>query len=193
MANANGKKLGLTCLFPILEGEHAAQLRKTLRALDRDPFGSPLSKVGIIHMARFVIIEDLAYQGLPAKRDTLMSRYLLFLCDFDGTSADAVVAGMTAQIGDVVDEIWSHCVAYPGRASRDRLTAYFEQCQLETNLLLVDRPNDELQTILRALMCKREFARFVENYQASPGDPKASFQAMWAALQSQPTPMPGSL
>ncbi len=96
MANQNGKKYGFTGLFPIGKGDHAAALRAHLRKLDGKPYGSPLSEVRAIHMARFAVIDGLAYQGLPAKRDSLSSSYLLFLCDFDGESPDALVADLIA-------------------------------------------------------------------------------------------------
>jgi hypothetical protein len=107
---------------------------------------------------------------------------------------DTLVAAMTDEIGTTMDAIWQHCVAYPGRSRKDGLTAYFEQCQLKTNLFLADRPDDRVETILRALIYKREFAKFVETYQANPpADPKAAFQAMWDGLKNQPDPQPGSL
>ena len=71
MANQNGKKYGFTGLFPIRKGADVAALREHLRKLDGKPNGSPLSEVRAIHMARFVVIDSLAYQGVPAKRDTL--------------------------------------------------------------------------------------------------------------------------
>jgi hypothetical protein len=195
MGNTNGKKFGFTSLFPIQDGEHYVLLRKYLRSLDTsNVYGSPLSNVPIIHMARFAITEDLPFQGVPAKRDTLMSRYLLFMCDFDGTTVDALVREMNARIGEVMDAIWSHCRAYPGRESQDRLAAYFEQCQLKTNLFLADRPDDEVRVILRALMYKREFIEFLRNYQLGRfSNPQLEFQRMWQALANRPTPVPGSM
>ena len=59
-----------------------------------DPYGSPLSKVPLIHMARFAIIDDLPYQGVPNNRDDLLSDYMLFVCDFDGMNVDTLVAAM---------------------------------------------------------------------------------------------------
>jgi hypothetical protein len=195
MGSVNGKKFGLTCLFPINEGDNnTLKLRKYLRDMDSDVYGSPLSKVPLVHMARFAIVDDLAYQGFPAKRDYLMSNYMLFMCDFDGSNVDALVMAMMTEIGKTLDDIWHHCVAYPGRASRDSLTAYFEHCQLETNLFLADCPDDEVGDILRALICKREFTKFVKESQSySVGDLKSAFQAMWERLESPPAPLPGSL
>jgi hypothetical protein len=194
MANVKGKKFGLTSLFPIRPGGHTSELRDYLRRMASEPYGSPLSGVKNIHMARFAIINDLVFEGVPAKRDLLKSNYLLFMCDFDGATVDALVAVMLGSICQTVHEIWCHCVGYPGHAHRDHLTAYFEQCQLDTTLFLTDRPDDDVEAILRALMWKREFANFVERCQNS-GNPatKAGFLALMEELARQPIPMPGSM
>ena len=198
MSNINGSKYALTALFPIREsdkdGNHYDILRKYLRELDQHPYGSPLSNVSSVHMARFAIIDNLIYQGLPAKRDRLKSRYLLFMCDFDGESVDKLLNAMISQIDQTVESIWQHCVAYPGTARRDLLIAYFEQCQLKTSLFFADRPDDEVAAILRALMSKRQFVQFVEeNQRQPPADLKERFYAMWQQLAKQPTPPPGSM
>lgn len=193
MANVNGKKFGLTALFPIKPG-HAADLRKTLRVMDQKPYGSPLSGVNNIHMARFAIIETLAFEGIPAEHDELRSSYLLFMCDFDGPTVDSLVDAMLTSIPSEVHDIWGHCVSYPGNQHKDPLTAYFEKCQLKTNLFLADRPDDEVQTILRALLYKREFATFLVNSQnAGPAVTQAAFLAWWQNLSALPTPQSGSM
>jgi hypothetical protein len=194
MANTNGDKYALTALFPIKGDDHYEKLRQCLRGLDKDSHGSPLSKVGIVHMARFAIIDNLIYQGLPAKRDRLKSRYLLFMCDFDGTGLDPLIGAMASQMGDVMDEVWEHCLAYPGRAKRDLLIAYFERCQLTTTLFFADQPTTEVSKILRGLMAKREFAKFVEDNQRQPrAGLKQRFETMWQQLCDRPTPKPGSM
>ena len=99
MANTNGDKYALTALFPIKGDDHYEKLRQCLRDLDKLPLGSPLANVSIVHMARFAIIDNLIYQGLPAKRDRLKSRYLLFVCDFDGAGLDPLVGAMSSQMG----------------------------------------------------------------------------------------------
>jgi hypothetical protein len=193
MANANGKKFGLTALFPIKPG-HGAKLRLTLRAMDSEPYGSPLSAVSIVHMARLAIINTLAFEGIPAKRDQLKSNYLLFMCDFDGATIDSLVAAMVTNIPTTINEIWGHCIAYPSLTSRDQLTAYFERCQLDTNLFLADRPGDEVETILRGLLYKREFAKFVATHQNKGlAITNTDFLNWWQTLSGRPTPKPGSM
>ena len=103
-------------------------------------------------------------------------------------------------MGQVVDKIWEHCVAYPGRAKRDLLTAYFERCQLATTLFFCDQREATVSSILRGLMAKRAFAQFVEANQRLPRDDlksredfKKRFQAMWRDLCDRPAPKPGSM
>ena len=198
MANQNGAKYGFTGLFPIKTGGHSANLRTLLRSLDDPrhyPRGSPLSNVPIVHMARFVIIDRLAYQGLPAKVDTLKSDYLLFVCDFDGYSVDTLIHAMVRNMGAHVTAIWDHCVHFPGIQSCDRLAAYFEQCQLTTNLLLADQPDASVDDILMGLTCRRRFGEFIRQVQRKPRNPavlKRGFRRMWRSLQNE-KPLAGDL
>ena len=188
MANQNGGTYGFTGLFPIEAGQTAA-LRTFLRTLDDSlnyPRGSPLSEVPIVHMARFVVIDRLAYQGTPAKADTLKSTYLLFACDFDGFSIDVLIREMVKHIPSQLETIWRHCLGFPGIESRDDLAAYFEQCQVTTNLLLADQPDASVSDILKGLMYQRrlaEFIRHVQDAQPNPAALKDDFERMWQSLQ----------
>jgi len=196
MANQNGGKYGFTALFPIKAGEHASQLRKHLRTLDSNLNGSPLSEAPIIHMARFAIIDRLAYQGLPAKADTLNCAYLLFLCEFDGDSPEALVRQLIDRLPGEATAIWEHCRSFPGTQSADELSSYFEKCQLETTLFLADRPDDTVDAILRALRCKREFADLVLWFQCTTPTPAAlknRVRDLIATLDTALPPHPGSL
>ena len=194
MANQNGGKFGFTSLFPIKVGETAA-LRVFLRTLDEHPRGSPLCEVSIIHMARFVVIDRLAYQGIPAKADALKSNYLLFACDFDGFSIDVLIREMVERIPSRLKDVWRHCLGFPGIESCDHLAAYFEQCQVTTNLLLADQPDASVNDILKGLMHRRqlgEFIRHVQDTQPDPATLKSDFERMWQSLQ-QVRPCAGEL
>ena len=198
MANQNGAKYGFTGLFPIKMDGHSANLRTLLRSLDDKqyyPRGSPLSEVPIVHMARFVIVDSLPYQGAPAKLDTLNSQYLLFACDFDGYSLDDLIHAMVDKMPEVT-AIWDHCVGFPGTESLDRLAAYFEQCQLKTNLLLADQPEASVNDILKGLMYRRRLGEFIRQVQNQPPGPTAlqrDFMLMWRSLQNDKPPLPGDL
>ena len=195
MANQNGEKYGFTGLFPIKDGQTAA-LRAFLRTLDEKyQRGSPLADVSIVHMARFVVIDRLAYQGTPAKVDTLKSNYLLFVCDFDGFSIDVLIREMVEHIPDQLETIWQNCRGFPGIKSRDGLSRYFERCQVTTNLLLADQPDATVNDILLGLMYRRglgEFIRHVQETQPTPAELKEDFAKLWQRLQ-QVRPHAGDL
>jgi hypothetical protein len=196
MPSQKGNKYGLTALFPIVPGEHAAQLRSHLRTLDGDVYGSPLNRVPIIHMARFAVIDQMPYQGLPAKSDVLNSAYLLFLCEFDGSSADLLAQELIEKIPDQVDMIWRHCRKFPGTDSVDRLADYFSRCELDTNFFLADRPMDSVQDILRALLYKQKLAEVVlwaqQQAALDPTELKARMQEL-RDIDTARAPDPGSL
>ncbi len=197
MANQNGAKYGFTGLFPVARGQ-SADLRAFLRSLDDVqvyPRGSPFSHVGIIHMARLVVIDRLAYQGAPAKVDTLKSDYLLFVCDFDGDSVDVLIREMVSNIPSEMTEIWSRCLGFPTIRKSDQLSEYFERCQLKTNLFLADQSLASVDDILRGLMCRRRLAEFIREVQRRPRTPavlKRGFVLMWRNL-GRARPLPGEL
>jgi hypothetical protein len=197
MANQNGAKYGFTGIFPILPGQ-AAELRVFLRSLDDTaiyPGGSPFSHVSIVHMARLFIIDRLAYQGTPAKADTLESAYLVFMCDFDGDGVDGLARGLMQGISVETTEIWKHCVSFPGVHQYDLLAEYFERCQISTTLFFADQPVATVGDILKGLLCRRALGEFVKQAQHRPRNPavlKRGFLRMWRRLQRQ-TPAPGSL
>jgi hypothetical protein len=197
MANQNGAKYGFTGIFPISRGQ-TAELRVFLRSLDNPatyPDGSPFSHVPIIHMARLFIIDRLAYQGTPAKADTLESAYLVFMCDFDGDSVDGLVRGLIRGIPSEMTDIWKHCVSFPGLHQCDLLAEYFERCQITTTLFFADQPVATVGEILKGLMCRRELGSFAKQAQHKPRNPavlQRGFLRMWRRLQRQ-MPAPGSL
>jgi len=102
MSSSNGNIYGFTGLFPIKNDTDCSALRSTLRSLDNHPLGSPLSSLDIVHMARFVIVDRLSFQGEPAKYDRLLSAYLLFTCDFDGSDIDDLVTAIMTKIPDIL-------------------------------------------------------------------------------------------
>jgi len=197
MASQNGTTYGYTGLFPIAVAQ-SSSLRTYLRSLDdsqRYPRGSPLSNVPIIHMARLAVIDTLPCQEMPARVDALKSHYLLFACDFDGGGVDVLIRDMVRHVPDQLTAIWGHCIRFPGTPSCDLLAAYFERCQLETNLFLADQPQASVDDILMGLMCRRRLGDFMRQLQHKPRDPavlKRGFQLLWRSLQSV-RPLPGEL
>src|ERR1700684_2992491 len=135
MANQNGQIYGLTILSPIIQGDskdlaHVTAIRWYLARQPRDR-RSPLARVTGTHQARLVVMDDVVYVGVPACEEHLKSRYLVFETNFDG-ELDTYLTRMATEIGDVVDAVWKHCVAYPGLSNVGAFIAYMKKCQIET-------------------------------------------------------------
>jgi hypothetical protein len=113
--NVSGQAYALTVLTPIVDG-HAAELTAHLEAL---PEGeeSPLARVPGTHLGRWVVIDDVKYQGKgQRRRDRLQASRLLFTSNFDG-DLDAYLEKLQTGLGEDADAVWGHCRGYPGRGA----------------------------------------------------------------------------
>ena len=74
--NVSGQAYALTVLAPITRGRESV----LARVLDEFPAGaaSPLARVPGIHFARWVVLDDVVYQGGRQRRDLWRASRLLF-------------------------------------------------------------------------------------------------------------------
>ena len=115
--NVSGQAYGLTVLAPVIEGREA-ELTAHLEGLGEGD-ASPLARVPGTHIARWVVIDDVIFQGeVQPKHDKLTPR-LLFSSNFDG-SLDAYLEGMRTGMAEEADAIWGHCRGYPGHRTAPR-------------------------------------------------------------------------
>lgn len=153
--NVSGQAYALSVLTPILDG-HADDLRAHLEGLEEGA-ASPLARVPGTHIARWVVIDDVIYQGAgQRKRDTLTPR-LLFSSNFDGELGAYLEGLRTGMAGDA-DAIWSHCRGYPGHADGPAFAAWMHAHVLEAALffaayggMTVDQVNSNLERRRRLL------------------------------------------
>jgi len=111
--NVSGQAYALTVLTPILDG-HAAELTAHLDALPEGA-ASPLARVPGTHLGRWVVIDDVKFQGHGQRhRDKLSAARLLFTSNFDG-ELDPYLEKLQAGLGEDADAVWGHCRGYPGR------------------------------------------------------------------------------
>jgi hypothetical protein len=153
--NVSGQAYALSVLTPILDG-HADELRAHLEGLEEGA-ASPLARVPGTHIARWVVIDDVIYQGAgQRKRDTLTPR-LLFSSNFDG-EVGAYLEGLRTGMAGDADAIWSHCRGYPGHADGPAFAAWMHAHVLEAALffaayggMTVDQVNSNLERRRRLL------------------------------------------
>lgn len=131
MGNVLGGTYALTVMTPIARGGEVG-LREHLESLPIGP-ESPLAKLERTHMARWLIMPQLFDQGPPQKPDWLKSQWLVFTSDFDG-ELDSYLDDICEHMGPEADEIWGHCVGYPGATDRAAFKRYMRHNQIDTTV-----------------------------------------------------------
>lgn len=194
MANQSGSVYGLTILSPIkdepgIEISHNLALRMYLSKLPRHE-RSPFAKVSSTHLARLVVMDDVVYEGIPSCEEHLQSRYLIFESNFDG-DLDTYLDRMVREIPETVDDVWRHCISYPGVQDVAAFKAYMKKCQVETTFYFADVNNKTVQQTLRALQTQSAVASFIEQNQGKPADAlQEAFRQFVRALDDVPPPHP---
>jgi len=132
MPNRLGQAYAFMAMTAIVPGR-TESLRAYLEALP--PAGeSPLARIDTLHFGRWVIVTRFEHQGPPQeKRDELKNHYLLFSADFDG-DLEPFLDAICERLPSEADEIWGHCVAYPGTADRSAFARYMRHNQIETSM-----------------------------------------------------------
>ena len=190
-----GTSYGITLLCPILADSGQFSPRAELaRVLAEMPTGadSPLARIASTHLARWVIVANLPYEGPPGLPDPLRSAYLLFTANVDG-DLDSYVDQMATLIPETLEAVWRYCVAFPGVGDSAALTAYMHRCQIPTTFLFGAYPSASVQTVLRALVTQQALARFVADHTSLRGaELQRAFSEFRRQLSSRPVPSPGT-
>jgi hypothetical protein len=199
VSNRFGQAYGLTLFSPILPGATAdgvphdsairAELQTLLRANE-----SPLVREPTTHLARWVVIDHPAFEGIPADVDQFRSSYLLFTSNFDAGSAsdraalDRYLESIRTTLPDVLDRLYAHCVGYPGASDRTGFLAYMRQCQIPTSFLFGAYGDAALDTVLSSLELQRGLGALVADMQRARLSPQALKDSVLAFASSHPSP-----
>ena len=170
MANQNGNAYGLTALIPIKNGSeagesYASKVRRLLQewTLERNEH-SPMAKVPNTYLCRFYVLNDVFYQGSPAREEHLNSRYLVFSTNFYG-ELELYIQGMweTAQTG--LKQLLQYCVAFNRINNVEDFIGYIKRCQIDNALFFNGSTDDPLVEQLKALYLKQALAHFLFTHQ----------------------------
>ena len=180
MSNISGKAYGLTLLCPIIndsrnDQSYAEILRNYLENLPVDG-QSPMAKIPNTYLARFYVLNDVFYEGSPAREEHLKSKYLVFSSNFHG-SLDTYVRGMWEADETAVRAIWQYCVAFDEVHSAENFIDYVKKCQVYNDLFFNGSTDDSLAEQLKALYLKQEFTRFAhENQELNAAELQKNFK-----------------
>jgi hypothetical protein len=172
--NISGQAYSLTVLTPVIDG-HETHLAQYLDAL---PSGdqSPLASVPATHFARWVVIDDVIYEGPDqGDRDHLKHPRLLFTSNFDG-ALEPYLEAMRTGLGETADVIWGHCMGYPGRDDAEAFHRYMLHHQIDSSLFFAAYGDRTVQDVKRSLAVRTKLIEFVLRAQGlGAGDLKGAF------------------
>lgn len=177
MPNVSGQAYALTVLTPIVPGREI-ELRTHLEGLASGP-GSPLAQTDKTHVARWVIIDQLVYQGKPQKPDRLQSQYLLFESSFDGGELDPYLDDLCRCIPAELDAVWGCCVGYPG-ADPEKFKAYIRHNQIDAAFFVAAYPEATVSDVRESLAFRDRFIDFA--IEAQGLDARALYDAFHSAF-----------
>jgi hypothetical protein len=163
MGDAPGLVSAITVWTPILPG-HEEELDRYLESLP-DGVDSPAARIEWTHLARWLIVPQLVFQGPPMKVDSLHSAYLVFTAAFDGGKDDYVEA-LRTRLAAECDAIWGHCVAYPGAGDPEAFRRYLQHNELRNRLFVSTYPDATVAEIRAGLELKRRLLAFAVRAQA---------------------------
>ena len=176
--NVSGQAYALTVLTPVLP-ERVNALAAHLDALgsgDR----SPLVRVPGTHLARWVIIDNVVYEGPPQARENLAAPRLLFTSNFDG-SLDPYLEVLRTGLGEDADAIWGHCPGYPGRAEPRAWAGWFRAHQVDSALFFAAYGDQTVGEVRANLELRSRLMRFALEAQGlAPEQLQARFQTEFA-------------
>jgi hypothetical protein len=159
-SNTAGQMYALTVLAPIVPGE-VDTLQETLAHLPRDP--SPLSRLGLAHFARWVIIPDFGKD--PSRPQAAhFGPYLLFSVTFDGV-LEPFLEQLCVTLGDEAEPIWSRCLGAPIPARGAALKAYLRHNQVQTGLFFAAYPQATVEEVNDALAVRKRTVDFATRSQ----------------------------
>lgn len=196
MPNEAGRAYGLTTLCPIKLGTEnnysfASLTRRYLQDLQQHRCNelSPMAQVPNTYLCRFFVLDDVSYQGKPARLDRLESPYLVFVAEIHG-DLETYLQGLWDCAKDLVDNVWRHCVGFQDVDTVERFIRYIKACQVETTLYFNGSTDDPLAEQLKSLYLMQEFSRFA--YASSNKKSEELQRAFQAFVQrTQPSNLAG--
>jgi hypothetical protein len=172
--NISGQAYSLTVMTPIVAGQET-ELARCLDGLEtRDR--SPLAGVRGTHFARWVVIDDVIYEGPDqGDRDHLKHARLLFTSNFDG-ELDPYLEALRTGLGETVDTIWGHCIGYPGAGTARAFADYMRHHQIDSSLFFAAYGDRTVEEVNRSLALRTRFTEFALKTQGlAASELKAAF------------------
>ena len=168
MPNSSGRAYGLTTLCPLEndsqdDQSYAALIKGRLRALPLDE-NSPFAGVPNTYLCRMFVLDDVFFEGHPAREDHLKSKYLVFIAELHG-DLDTYLHGLWTRAESSVRSLWQFCIGFGDVHDAKSFVRYIKKCQVETTFYFNGSNDEPLAEQLKALYVKQELAKFAHAQQ----------------------------
>jgi hypothetical protein len=155
--NRHGNAYGLNLFTPLLAGREE-EARTAIESLPPGP-DSPFARIDQLHFSRLTIFDELVYQGGGQKRESLKSRYLVYVASFDG-ELDPFLDAVAERMPVEADSWWGHCVGYPGASDRAGFKRYLKHNQIKTDMFAAAYPNTSVAEVREGLALRERVLAF---------------------------------
>lgn len=190
LGNRVDKNYMLSTLTPIKVTEpagngpsHQTRIREYLRQLPNGK-ASPFRRVPNLQFCRFVIFYDLPCQGYPTTTDHLNSPYVMMSSVIAG-DYKVCLESMLEEVSDVLEQIYSNCVAFPGTNDIARFLEYVERCRFDATFCFGAYPQADLYEVRAAVRLQSQFREFaLKTPRQNPEALQASFRQFMKTLKT---------
>jgi hypothetical protein len=175
--DVSGQAHALTLMIPV----DPAKVSDLATLLDTLPGGdeSPLARVPGTQFARWVVLDQLVYQGPPQKRDPWDVPRLMFTSNFDGP-LERYVEGLRTGLGKDADRIFGHCQGYPGSGGAQAWAAWVMSCRIPSALFFAAYGDQTVQQVRTNLDQRTKLIAFALEAQGLPPEQlKARFMEVF--------------
>jgi hypothetical protein len=140
------------------------------------------------HFARFVVLDQVLYQGAGQHPDPWQNPWLLFTTTFDVADGDtqgerSYLCRVFGQLPAQVDTIWGDCIGYRERAgSPDGFAEYLLHNRIPDAFLFLGY-EASVEQVHAALERRSDLVRFAVDHQsADPSTLRADFRRLFSRL-----------
>lgn len=181
----SGRSYAITVLTPVCSGAEAA-LADHIHGLGVGEH-SPFAALPYVHFGRFVVIDQLKadWPGAPPLL-RLESAYLLFTSSLTAPHEATVspasgeryadrlpesfFSELCTRIPSVADDVWGHCLGYPGAKDAPAFVRYLTAGQVETSLFHVGYSDVTVDEVRQRLAARDKLVSFARDQQSQRDD-----------------------
>ncbi|WLD58069.1 hypothetical protein NFC81_15350 [Salinispirillum sp. LH 10-3-1] len=150
---------------------------------------SPWAKVPDTYLARWYLLDDVAYQGKPAHEDHLASRYLVLIAHFHG-DRERFLRHCWQHMEPLLRELYGFAWGFESVEDADAWVTFAQRCVMPTGFFFNGSTGEPLAEQLKALYLRQAFTQFVMTHQHVKGAELQQAFVRWSS-EHQPENLAG--